>query len=171
MKINPVITGSVIGAGLVLLVSRAAGAAEPEELNSGEVLITHFELYPEEINPGQTVTVRVTVENTVDHAGYYTVTLGGDFFMEKTVTLAPGQSKVVTFQITGGAAGSYQVSSEGHYGSFEVVETAQPQTDIRVTNLEVAPQEVAPGETVYIQITATNYGDAYGSKVIICEVT
>ncbi|GAJ18930.1 unnamed protein product, partial [marine sediment metagenome] len=42
---------------------------------------------------------------------------------------------------------------------------------IRVENLIVTPSEVYVGELVTITVTATNYGNAAGSKTIVCTVS
>lgn len=88
---------------------------------------------------------------------------------EQQVTLEPGESKVVTFEVTPTEAKSYSVSVDGLTGTFSAVEV--PVADIRVENLTIEPAEVFIGETVTISVVAKNYGTAAGSKTIVCLVT
>jgi len=88
---------------------------------------------------------------------------------QQTVSLAPGESKAISFEVTPTEAKTYQVSVDGLSGSF--VATTAPVADIRVENLAISPAEVNVGEKVTISVTATNYGTAAGSKVITCNVT
>ncbi|GAI26209.1 unnamed protein product [marine sediment metagenome] len=88
---------------------------------------------------------------------------------EQMVTLAPGESKAVSFEVIADVAKTYTVSVDGLTGTFRA--TTEPVADIRVENLSITPSEVYIGETVTISVTATNYGTASGSKTITCTVT
>lgn len=142
---------------------------EPEVPPGAEFKVSDLTISPTEVNPGQPVTVSCTVTNIGSEAGNYTVQLGGDFMAEQVVSLGPGESKTISFEVTPAAAKTYSVSVDGLSGSF--VATTVPVADIRVENLVISPTEVNVGEPVTISITATNYGTAAGSKVITCEVT
>jgi len=134
-----------------------------------EFRVSNLVISPTEVNPGNPVTISCTVENIGSEAGGYTVTLGGDFMAEKTITLAPSESKVVSFEVTPAVAKTYSVSVDGLSGSF--VATTVPVADIRVENLSITPSEVMVGEKVTITCTATNYGTAAGTRRIVCNVT
>jgi len=131
--------------------------------------VSDLAISPGEVNPGQPVTISCLVTNRGSLAGDYTVKMGGDFVAQQTVSLAPGESKTVSFEVTPAVAKTYQVSVDGLYGSF--VATTVPVADIRVENLVVSPAEVNVGEPVTISVTATNYGTAAGTKTITCTVT
>lgn len=131
--------------------------------------VSNLVISPTEVNPGQVVTISCLVRNIGSEAGSYTVHLGGDFVSEQTVTLAPGESKSVSFEVTPAVAKTYQVSVDGLSGSF--VATEEPVADIRVENLTIEPSEVMVGETVTISVTVKNYGNASGSKTITCNVS
>lgn len=88
---------------------------------------------------------------------------------EQVVELAPGESKVVSFEVTPTMAKSYSASVDGLSGSF--VATEVPVADIRVENLVVSPAEVYVGEKVTISCTAKNYGNKAGSRTITCTVS
>ena len=124
---------------------------------------------PEEVNPGQVVTITCLVTNIGAEAGDYTVKLGGDFMAEQQVTLNPGESKTVSFEVTPTVAKSYSVSVDGQTGTFKAVTI--PVADIRVENLSISPAEVFVGEKVTISVTAKNYGTAAGTKKIVCNVS
>ena len=88
--------------------------------------------------------------------------------MKKTVTLNPGESKVVTFTVTPTVAKNYSVSVDGLSGSFTAF--AVPVAQFRVTNLIISPTQVYVGEIVNISVTITNIGGQAGSYEVTCEV-
>lgn len=134
-----------------------------------EFRVSNLVISPTEVNPGQAVTVSCTVTNIGAEAGSYTVKMGGDFVAEQSVTLQPGESKTVAFDITPAVVKTYSVSVDGLTGTFRAVEV--PVADIRVEDLTITPSEVYVGEKVTISVTATNYGTKAGSKTITCTVT
>lgn len=84
--------------------------------------VSDLVISPSEVKPGQAVTISCTVTNIGVEAGDYTTKMGGDFVDEQTVTLAPGESKMVSFQVTPMVAKSYSVSINGLYGTFRATE-------------------------------------------------
>ncbi|MBA7580913.1 hypothetical protein ES708_22811 [subsurface metagenome] len=154
----------VVGKSAIMTVE-VVGVAPP----GAEFEVSNLIISPTEVNPGQVVTISCLVTNIGGEAGSYTVHLGGDFMASKTVSLGPGESTTVSFPVTPTAAGTYNVSADGLYGSF--VATEEAVADIRVENLAISPSEVMVGEPVSISVTATNYGTKAGSKTIICNVT
>jgi len=166
-RISPAVVLIPVGLGLGLLGALAALAlAAPP---AARFKVSNLVISPAEVNPGQVVTITCTVTNIGTEAGSYTVALGGDFLAEQVVTLNPGESATVSFEVTPDIARTYQVSVDGLSGNFRATEA--PVADIRVENLTITPTEVYVGEKVTISVTATNYGNAVGSKVITCEVT
>jgi len=134
-----------------------------------EFRVSGLIISPIEVNPGQVVTISCLVTNIGSEAGDYTIILGGDFMAERTVTLGPGESTTVSFEVTPVVAKTYSVSIDGLSGSFRA--TTVPVADIRVENLTITPSEVYVGEPVTISVTATNYGTKAGTKRIVCNVT
>ena len=134
-----------------------------------EFQVSNLVISPTVVNPGQTVTISCTVTNITYETGTYTVKLGGDFMAEQTVSLAPGESKVVSFEVVPDVARTYSVTVDGLTGTFKA--TTVPVADIRVENLAIEPSEVQVGQPVTISVTATNYGTASGTKKIVCTVT
>lgn len=133
-----------------------------------EFKVNNLVISPAEVNPGQPVTISCLVTNIGAEAGDYTVRMGGDFVAEQTVTLQPGESKPISFEVTPAVAKGYSVSVDGLTGTFRAVTV--PVSDIRVENLVISPSEVMVGEKVTISVVAKNYGSASGSKVITCNV-
>jgi len=134
-----------------------------------EFVISNLVISPAEVYIGQKVIISCTVTNTGEEIGTYAVKLGGDFMAEQSVTLAPGESKTISFQVTPSVARTHSVSVDGLTGSFTA--TKVPVADIRVENLIIEPSEVYVGELVTISVTATNYGGATGTKKITCTVS
>lgn len=136
---------------------------------AAEFVVSDLVISPAEVYIGQKVIISCTVTNTGEESGIYTVKLGGDFMAEQSVTLAPGESKTISFQVTPSVARTHSVSVDDLTGSFTA--TKVPVADIRVENLIIEPSEVYVGELVTISVTATNYGDATGTKKITCTVS
>ncbi len=136
---------------------------------TGEFKVSNLVISPTEVNPGQVVMISCLVTNTGNKAGDYTVNLGGDFVAEQTVTLQPGESTSVSFEVSPAVAKTYSVSVDGLSGTFKA--TTAPVADIRVENLDIYPAEVYVDEKVTISVTAKNYGTAAGTKIITCTVT
>lgn len=148
-------------AALYLLTRKVEAAPEFE--------VSDLVISPTEVNPGQVVSISCLVTNIGSEAGSYTVEMGGDFMAQQTVTLAPGETKTVSFQVTPTVAKTYSVSVDGLTGTFRA--TTAPVADIRVGSLVISPTEVYVGELVTISVIATNYGGAVGSKTITCTVS
>jgi plastocyanin len=83
---------------------------------------------PKQVKPGDTVTVGITVENTGDKTGSYTVTFMVNKVVEstKTITLDAGKSMDVTFTTSGNVEGTYLVDVDGISGSFTVTTHPTP---------------------------------------------
>lgn len=137
-----------------------------------EFKVSDLVISPEEVNPGQVVAISCLVTNSGAEAGTYTISLGGDFMAQKSVTLQPGESKTLSFEVTPTVAKTYQVAVDGLSGSFRAVTTPVAEVaDIRVEDLIITPSEVYVGQPVQISVTATNYGNAAGTKTITYNVT
>jgi len=131
--------------------------------------VSELVISPTEVNPGQPVSISVLVTNIGSEAGTKTITLGGDFMAEQVVSLEPGESTTVSFDVIPDVARSYSITVNGLHGSFRA--TTVPVADIRIENLVIEPPEVMVGEAVTISVVATNYGGASGSKTINCTVS
>jgi len=83
---------------------------------------------PTEVESNEPVTITVSVTNTGSSEGAYTVILkiNGVKEAEKSVTVAAGASKEVSFSVTKEETGSYTVEADGISSTFTVVEAAPP---------------------------------------------
>lgn len=154
--------------GLALYLATKAEAAPP--IPPGNIIISNLAIEPGTVYVGEPVSISVTATNTGGVTGSHEVTCeveGG--FMKKTVSLDPGESKVVTFTYTPTMAKGYTVSADGLSGTFVAMEI--PEARFEVIDLLIEPAEVYVGETVTISVVVTNVGGKAGSYEVICEVT
>lgn len=81
---------------------------------------------PNEVTPGESVTISVDVANTGEEAGNYKVTLKIDGVVEasKEITVTAGASQKVIFTISKDVAKTYSVDINGLNGTFVVTEEA-----------------------------------------------
>ena len=142
---------------------------------------------PSTIDDGGSVSIKVTVSNSGDLEGTYSVELKVDGQVVETqeVTLGGGESGDVTFTTTSAIAGRHSVSVAGRSGSFTVraqegpVTPTEPTTpepptpeppagtsDIVTSNLSIAPVRVRVGETVVVSVLVINRGDAEGTYLV-----
>ena len=78
---------------------------------------------PQQVEPGEQVTISINVANTGGETGSYNAVLYINGVVEdnQTVSLAAGTSKNVIFTVSKSEAGVYDVSLAGQSGQFEVV--------------------------------------------------
>ena len=88
--------------------------------------------------------------------------------MQKTISLNPGESKLVSFAVTPTVVGPHTVSVDGLSGSFTVLEP--PVAQFVVSDLVISPAQCYPGELVSISVTVRNIGLVAGSYTVTCEV-
>jgi len=90
--------------------------------------VTNLQVSPDEVNPGENVTVSVLVTNIGRETGSYDVVLkvNGSVESVKTVTLDGGESAEVEFTISKKIAGTYDVEIAGLKSEFKVKE--EPST-------------------------------------------
>jgi hypothetical protein len=131
------------------------------------IKLSHLNITPE-VYPGEDVAITLLATNDSNLTLSARINLGGDFMATKTVTLAAGESQVVSFAVTPSAEGTYHVTIDGLSGSF--VCTTVPHADIRVENLIISPANCYVGDTVTISVTVSNYGNAPGTKTITCTI-
>jgi len=97
------------------------------ETGTGEASfeVSNLDLSSTGVNPGDSVTVSVDVENTGEEEGTKTVefTIDGQI-VTKDVTLGAGESDTISTTVTKDSTGTYDVSVEDLSQSFEVSETA-----------------------------------------------
>jgi len=94
--------------------------------------VTNLQINPNEVKPGEKVTISVLVTNVGREAGSYGVALKINESIEsiKTVTLRGGESTEVKFEVTREKTGTYSIEIAGLKGEFKVKE--QPTTMIPI---------------------------------------
>jgi len=93
---------------------------EPANLSASSLSIS-----PQQVEPGQEVTISINVANTGGETGSYNAVLYINGVVEdsQSVSVEPGTSKNVIFTVSKSQAGVYDVSLAGQSGQFEVVNT------------------------------------------------
>jgi len=137
--------------------------------------VSSLSVLPAEVEPGETVTIAVSIANTGGESGSYTVVLKIDGVKEseKRVTVAAGGSKTVSFSVTKEEADSYTVTVDGLSVSFTVAPVVVPPEPaaFSVSYLSVSPRlEVEPGETVAITVLVANTGGKSGSYTVVLKI-
>jgi hypothetical protein len=124
--------------------------------------ILSFNMAPTKVATGEKVTIEVEVKNVNSETDTYNIPLMVDGVADsrKSVTLAPGQSELLTFELTRSHAGSYKISV-GNKESILTVEKPSPP-DFRFSNLAINPDEVDICENVVITAKLTNIGGSRG---------
>jgi hypothetical protein len=105
---------------------------------------------PTEVNPGQTVTIGITVSNTGNLQGTYGVTLkvDGATVETKQVSVGGKASSKVTFTTTKDTAGAHSVDVNGVTGSFTVRALPPSPTAPPVPTVSPTPTPTPPVPTV-----------------------
>jgi len=134
----------------------ASVAAEPAATFS----VSDLEVTPLEAKEGETVTVSFRVTNTSHVSGDYHAELrvNGKVVNTEVISLAPGTSKVATFNVVENDAGEHKVEVGELEGKFFI-----PEANIRVTSLSVNPGQVREGEKVNVAAEVVNTGGVTGS--------
>ena len=136
---------------------------EPD-LEPADIRVTQIEISPTEVLAGEHVNVKVYITNFGEVRGSKIIHLTGDFTAEEWVAVNGDASTTRNFQLIPPEPGTYNISVEGFEGTFIVL--AIPSSDIRITNLIIEPSEVYAGDIVSIKFTATNHGEAVGSRSV-----
>lgn len=86
-------------------------------------VLSNLNITPTEVKPGEEVTISVEVTNIGGREWRHTVSLRVNQVLEQTkqITLAPGQTEVVTFTVTRDEPGSYTIEVNGLTKGFTVV--------------------------------------------------
>ncbi|MCJ7514876.1 MAG: hypothetical protein MUO89_02750 [Dehalococcoidia bacterium] len=125
--------------------------------------VLSFNMTSTKVTTGEKVTIVAEVKNVNSETDTYNIPLmvNGVADSRKSVMLAPGQSELLTYELTRSYAGSYKVS----IGSKESILTVQKPSppDFRLSNLAINPDEVDVCQTAVITAKLTNIGGSQGS--------
>jgi len=85
--------------------------------------VSGLSISPQQVEPGQQVTISINVANSGGETGSYNAVLyiNGVAEASQSVSVAPGMTKNVIFTVTKSDAGVYDVSIAGQNGQFQVV--------------------------------------------------
>jgi hypothetical protein len=97
-------------------------------LASAAFSVSNLSVQPAQVQPGEAVTIAVSVANHDGVEGSYNLALSVNGVEQDTkdVTIAAGGSEAVTFSVAKEEVGSYTVAIDGLSGSFDVVAPAAP---------------------------------------------
>ena len=117
---DPAASNSPYGVPVTLYIKSAMPAmpVAPAKLSASGLSIS-----PQQVKPGQEVTISINVANTGEATGSYNAVLyiNGVAETSQSVSVAGGTTKNVIFKVTRSAAGVYDVSIAGQSGQFTVV--------------------------------------------------
>ncbi len=124
--------------------------------------VVSFNMAPTKIAIGEKVTIVAEVKNVNSESDTYNIPLmvNGVADSRKSVTLAPRQSELLTFELTRSQAGSYKISI-GNKESTLIVEKPSP-SDFRFSNLQINPEQVDICDSVMITANIKNIGGSRG---------
>ena len=90
-----------------------------------KVSASGLSISPQQVKPGEEVTISINVANSGGETGSYNAVLyiNGAVETSQSVSVAPGMTKNVIFKVTKSDAGVYDVSIAGQNGQFTVVHT------------------------------------------------
>jgi len=142
------------------------GYPHPAAFAASDLSIT-----PDEVNPGEEVTISFTVTNTGGITGSYEIPLkiAGAVEATQEVTLAGNASKEITFTTIKDTAGTYTVTANGLSDTFTVKAIPKPAT-FTAGALSISPAEVEIGGSITISTRVTNTGDLTGSYKVTLKI-
>ena len=120
---------------------------------------------PSGVSEGETVSVKTTVTNNGDTAGTETVELvvDGEVVDQREVSLGAGNSTAVAFSFDANRTDATVTVRAGGSSSQRTVAVAPLEFDVTI---DAIPAEVSEGETVAVNTTVTNTGDAAGTQTV-----
>jgi hypothetical protein len=124
--------------------------------------VVSLNMKPTKIVTGEKVTIEVKVRNINSETDTYNVPLMVDGVADsrKDITLAPGASESLIFELTRSHAGIYKISVGSKESTLTVEKPSPP--DWRLSNLAINPDDVDVCETAVITATLTNAGGSRG---------
>ena len=100
-------------------------------------LVANLSIQPAEVEPNEMVTITVSVANTHDTWGIYSLVLQIDGVKEEEgqVMVGAGGTETVTFYVTRKEPGTYRVFVNGLSGYFTVVAPAASEEEAKVATI------------------------------------
>ncbi|PTD94752.1 hypothetical protein C9439_00815 [archaeon SCG-AAA382B04] len=144
------------------------------EQTEAEFKVSNFELDKKEVSPGETIQVSGDVENVGGKTGDYTLKVKVNGYVEhsETVTLEPGNTETVQFQVMRNDAGTYEVElyslmpAEGVGDLKDSFTVIKETAEFQVSNLQINPTQAIPDETIEISADVENIGEKTGDHTV-----
>jgi len=113
---------------VLIFLGPLSGGSCVEPPTRGPFSVKNLSIQPAEVQPNEVVTIAVSVTNTHDNWGIYSLVLkiNGVKEAEKQANVDAGGSQDVSFSVTREDPGSYAVFINGLSGSFTVVAPVPP---------------------------------------------
>ncbi len=113
----------VVSVFLGYLIGNFTQPEAPINLPASSLVVANLSIKPEEVRPNEVVIITVSVANTHDTWGLYSLVLWIDDVKEEEgqVMVGAGNTKTITFCVTRQEPGKYTVFINGLSGSFTVV--------------------------------------------------
>jgi hypothetical protein len=123
------------------------------------IKITDLTATPQEVYPGETVTITVTLTNTGDIEGTCEVSpkISNVVIETKNVTLAGGATETATFSVSKDTIGTFTVIADTLYARF-TVKSPLPATFI-INDLTINPIQADIGQEVTVSVHVNNTGE------------
>jgi hypothetical protein len=136
-----------------------------------DISISDISLTSDEINPGETITASVSVNNNGDLPGDYTLSfkLDNTEVQSKRITVNGDSGETVSFPITLDTVGEHQISIGDKFATFTVKKPLSPAT-FSISALNINPLTINPGENIEISAIVTNTGELAGSYTVTLSV-
>ena len=133
--------------------------------------IADLSIIPGEIELGESVAISVSVTNNGDMTGTHQVELlRDDVLVEaKEVTLAGGDTEIITFNVTPEAAGPCMVKIDVLTDKYDVNTPKKPAA-FTIQSLEISPEEVNVESSVTISVTVENTGELSGTYEVKLKI-
>ena len=152
---------TIVATCLITLVSSLGFLMACAEAHASYEVVS-LNITPTTIATGEKATIEVEVRNINSETDIYNVPLMVDGVADdrKSITLAPGESELLKFELTRSHAGSYKIQVGGKESTLTVQKPSP--ADFQLSNLEINPLEVNVGENVVISAVLTNSGGSQG---------
>jgi hypothetical protein len=164
----------IVAAIFLLVLIAIPGFMHACQNTSAAFEVLSLDITPQKISTGEKATVKVEIRNNNAEDVTYNVPLmvNGVADDRRSVTLAPGETELLTFTLTRSHPGTYSISV-GSSESTLVVEKFTP-AGFHLSNLEINPSEVDIGEAVVITAQIANVGsnqDSYPAELKVDDCT
>ena len=134
----------------------------------GEFTVKSLTVSDETVEPGEVVTITAVIENIGDDTDSTTVSVtvdGVEIDEEFLITLDSGEEISLEWDVSKTAEGTYTVDVMGETTTFTVEAPLEP-AEFVLSNLQVSPSTVEPGEDVTVSFTVRNTGELFGEYSI-----